>query len=126
MGQTHVTDVDFERLSALSRAMRTSPRPERAAVLEGRLKTASILPSESLGSKTVKMGSAITILDKDRNETFSYNLVFPVEADITRGRISVLTPLGASLLGRKEGEDFSYESPGGLVNVEVLEVIHDL
>ncbi len=126
MGQTHVTEVDFERLSALSRAVRTSPRPERAAVLEGRLKVASILPNDILGSKTVKMGSAITILDKDRQETFSYNLVFPVEADITQGRISVLTPLGAALLGRKEGEDFSYESPGGMVHVEVLEVIHDL
>jgi len=126
MGQTNVTEVDFERLSALSRAVRTSPRPERAALLEGRLRSASILPGDSLGSKTVKMGSAITILDKDRKETFSYNLVFPVEADITQGRISVLTPLGASLLGRKEGEGFSYESPGGMVNVEVLEVIHDL
>lgn len=126
MGQTHVTEVDFERLSALSRAVRTSPRPERAAVLEGRLKVASVLPNDILGSKTVKMGSAITILDKERQETFSYSLVFPVEADITQGRISVLTPLGAALLGRKEGESFSYESPGGMVHVEVLEVIHDL
>jgi regulator of nucleoside diphosphate kinase len=45
--------------------------------------------------------------------------VFPADADIANGKISVLTPLGAALLGRREGETFSYESPGGKVDVRV-------
>jgi regulator of nucleoside diphosphate kinase len=72
----------------------------------------------------VTMGSTVAIRDSKKGESFTYTLVFPAEADIRRDRISVMSPLGAALLGRKEGESFSYESPGGLMRVRLERVTH--
>jgi transcription elongation factor GreA len=45
-----------------------------------------------------------------------------MEANINRGRLSVTTPLGKALLGRRPGEEFSYEAPSGSIHVKVLAV----
>ncbi len=112
-------EEDFKKLSALARAVRGGPHPERAAVLADRLDGALIFRREEASLDFVAMGSTVRVSMTESGEAYRYLLVFPVDADISRGRISVLSPLGASLLGRRAGESFSYESPGGLVQARV-------
>ncbi len=122
MGAIRMTDRDYERLSALVGAMRGGPRSGYAAMLGERLRGASTIRDEAFDSGCVKMGSFARLLDLGMNREFRYRLAFPGEADIDAGRISVLSPLGAALLGRTTGEEFSYQSPGGPVRMRVLEV----
>jgi len=125
MGVTMLTDRDYERLSALVGAARSGARPDRAAMLGDRLRSASIMDDDEFDTDCVKMGCVVQLLDLGTGRGFTYRLVFPAEADIAEGRISVLSPLGAALLGRTTGEEFSYESPGGTVRIRTLKVIHE-
>ncbi len=120
-----LTDSDYRKLSALAQAMRGSRNPGRASVLDQRLRIARGAGSADSTGIQVTMNSRITIRDEDSGEVFTYRLAFPAEADITEGRISVLTPLGSELLGRRAGESFGYESPGGGRRVLVEKVVQD-
>ncbi len=120
-----LTDSDYRKLSALALAMRNSRNPGRAAVLDQRLRIARGAGSADSAGIQVTMNSRITIRDEDSGEVFSYRLAFPAEADISTGRISVLTPLGSELLGRRAGESFGYDSPGGRRRVLVEKVVQD-
>ncbi|GAB1482477.1 nucleoside diphosphate kinase regulator [Treponema sp.] len=122
MNKIAVREDDYLRLSALAKAVRTSTRPERANALDERLRKALIFTGQEWLGKVVVMDSMVTLIDPDDGESYTYQLVFPSEADISQGRISVLTPLGAALLGRREGESFTYESPGGSMNAKVERV----
>lgn len=69
----------------------------------------------------VHTGSRVTILREDGRH-FRYDLVPPLDANIERGRLSVASPLGKALLGRRPGEEFSYEVSRGELRVKLLEV----
>jgi len=117
-----VREEDFRKLSALSSAMRRSQRPERAAHLERSLRESLVMDGESARGEFVSLGSDARIKDLASGDVYAYRLVFPGDADVTRGCLSVLSPLGAALLGRRKGETFSYASPGGEMAVKVLGV----
>jgi len=53
---------------------------------------------------------------------FRFHLVSPMEADLDQGRLPVVSPLGKALLGRRPGDEFSYEVPRGEIRVKVLKV----
>ena len=119
MYKKSVTESDYKRLSALAAAVRGGPKPDRARLLESGLKDALLFRGEDITRNFVTMNSVVRIRDAATGDEYTYHLVFPADADISNGKISVLTPLGAALLGRREGESFSYESPGGSVEVRV-------
>jgi len=120
-----MTEADFTRLSALAQAIRRSPKPERAAALDEQLRDVLIFEDEHIAPNYATMRSLVTLRNEASGEAFTYQLVFPAEANIEDGRISVLSPLGAALLGRREGESFSYLSPGGALSVRVDHVSHE-
>lgn len=113
---------DYRRLAALAMAVKRSAKPELASALDRCLGDAVVLPEGVFGNGTVVMGSVCRIRQEDSGETFEYRLVFPGDADIRSGKLSVLTPLGASLLGRRQGEIFEYDSPGGRQCVRIESV----
>jgi transcription elongation factor GreA len=45
-----------------------------------------------------------------------------MEANINQGKFSVASPMGKALLGRRQGEEFSFDAPGGPVRMKVLEI----
>jgi regulator of nucleoside diphosphate kinase len=51
-------------------------------------------------------------------------LVFPREADMGQRRISLFSPLGAALLGRRRGETVRYAAPGGEIEVRILDIVY--
>jgi len=66
-------------------------------------------------------GSRVSILRED-GRRFRFHLVPPIDANVERGRLSVASPLGKALLGRRPGEEFSYEVPRGALRATLLEV----
>ena len=67
------------------------------------------------------LGSRVTVAE-DGFEPESYSIVGSAEADPGKGRISNESPLGKALIGRKEGERVSFETPGGPAEMEILRI----
>ena len=65
--------------------------------------------------------SRVSILREDGRH-FRFHLVPPNDANVERGRLSLASPLGQALLGRRPGEEISYEVPRGTLRVRLLEV----
>ncbi len=81
----------------------------RVQTIEATLRNAQVL--ETTVGEVVGLGSTVTIRDEFGEST--YVIVGPVEADVAGGRISMVSPLGAALMGRTVGDEVSFGSPGG-------------
>ena len=88
-------------------------QPELASVLLTELARAKIVPTEKLPADVVTIGRPVTWRDETAGRTQSGTLVWPQEADIAAGRISVLTPIGVALLGLKAGAAFDWTTRAG-------------
>jgi transcription elongation factor GreA len=80
------------------------------------------LSGEDNGRAT--FGSIVVMEDLETGEVVSYRLLGPYEADVQAGTISVTSPLGKALIGKKEGEEVRVQTPKGVRNLEILEIQH--
>lgn len=106
-----VTDRDHESLSVLANAA-LKAFPDVADELLGELERARIVPERSIKPTVVRMGSVLTYRTPggaDRTMT----LVYPAQADISLGRVSVLTPIGTALIGLSEGQSIEWTDRAG-------------
>ncbi len=81
----------------------------RVQTIEAMLRNAQIM--EVTVGDVVGLGSSVTVRDDFGDST--YTIVGPVEADVADGRISMVSPLGAALMGRTVGDEVTFGSPGG-------------
>lgn len=94
----------------------------RIIVLEHHIKHAKILkPDEKLKGK-VQIGSKVKVKDIEYDEIEDYSLVGATEADPINGKISIISPLGAGLMGKKVGDSVEISSPGGIVKYQIIEL----
>lgn len=99
---------------------------ERIQKLESILKNAKIVRADK--SDTVGMGSAVTVqkLGGDPSTLgagkHAYTIVGAEEADMLKGMISYHSPLGAALMGKKKGDEFSFHTPKGAQKYRILKV----
>jgi regulator of nucleoside diphosphate kinase len=92
-----------------------------AALLSEELQRASIIP-RAKAAQVVRLGARVTYRDLDSGAARTLELGLPAEASIDEGRISVLTPIGAALLGLSAGDRFSWVSGAKVRQLEVLAV----
>ena len=99
----------------------------RIGQLKSRLAALGTFNLASVPRDRVSIGSTVTLLDLDRDEEITYQLVFPELADHPKGLISVASPIGRGLVGKKEGETVTIRIPSGQKRFEVLEFtsLHD-
>lgn len=87
------------------------------------LERADVVADVAVPSDVVRMGSAVRYRVVDGEER-SVQLVFPNDADISQSRISILTPVGAALIGMRQGQSISYQTRDGRRSaLTVLEVL---
>ena len=110
--QITMTAQDHERLTGLARAAMAS-MPEVASFLTDELDRAHVLPEGGRAPKTVCMGSKVRFRDESTQATQTVILVYPGEADIGEGKISVLTPIGTALIGLAEGQSILWQTRTG-------------
>ena len=79
-----------------------------------KLRGGAQLPPLEIPADVVTMHSVVVVHDLDHDKPMEYTLVFPHSADVTRGRISVLAPLGAALFGARVGEVIEVALQAGL------------
>lgn len=99
----------------------------RLGQLQARLREFSMVDISKIPRDRVGLGSHVVVLDIDKDEEQTYNLVTSEEADVNRGKISTSSPIGKGLLGKKVGDTVKIQIPGGLREMEILSLItiHD-
>ncbi len=76
------------------------------------LERAEVVSSDAMPKNVVSIGSEVTFRDEATGHTRTVQLVYPDEADITQARVSVLTPVGAALIGLGEGHRITWLTQG--------------
>lgn len=93
---------------------------KRILELEEILKHAQVV--ERHHSDIVEVGSVVVVKKIGGNGDKKYQIVGSEEADTANGKISHLSPLGAALMGKKEGDKTSFQSPAGKVEYTIIEI----
>ena len=107
-----VSSRDLARLEALLDSPVLSRHPAALALMD-ELNRAEILPPEQIPADVVTMHSRVECEDVASGEDHVLTLVYPNEADVERGRVSVLAPVGSALLGLSVGQTIDWQAPGG-------------
>jgi regulator of nucleoside diphosphate kinase len=105
-----ITMDDMRRLSLLANSSMTR-FPRVAHFLARELDRANVVPAEVDLPGVVRMGSQVTYRDEKTDRVRKVTLVYPHEADINLNRISVLTPVGAALIGLSVGQTIEFQTP---------------
>ncbi len=121
-----VSQSDYEKLIRLAET--TAERnPEVSDALLAEMDRARVVPDAQLRADVIRMGSSARYVT-DAGEDRTVTLVFPAEADISQGKVSILTPIGAALIGLSSGQSMDWESRDGRVHrltVESVEFLAD-
>ena len=113
-----VTTTDFDRLRALAQV-----QSDAARFLAREIERARLIEPENAGERLVTMNARVRYRDDVTGQERTVRLVYPGEANIEAGRLSVLTPVGAALIGMTAGQSMEWESPsGGVRSLTVMEV----
>lgn len=106
-----VSDTDQSRLTTLATDA-LERFPQAAQELLSEMERAAVVSAEAVPPNVVQMGSGV-VFRSDNGETRRVTLVFPGQADIAAGRISILTPIGAALIGLSEGQSITWRTRDG-------------
>lgn len=107
-----VSEGDLRRLTSLADStMELFPRV--AQFLAREMDRATVVPTETDLRGVIRMGSEATYRDEESGVTRTIVLVYPHEANIERNRVSILTPVGAALIGLSAGQRIDFQAPGG-------------
>lgn len=121
-----VTQLDYLRLTNLIQTLRDnkSVDPEYLKFLGIELKKAAKIDSKSITPDFVTMNSVIHVVFLDMSKTMDLRLVYPQNANFSKGLISVLSPLGCALLGYRAGDVVTFKAPKGEQKVRIEKVIY--
>ena len=95
----------------------------RIGELEFKIANADVIQPDKLPRDRAVFGSKVLLENIDTGEEVEYRLVGPDESDIANGRISISSPLGKAILGKKPGDELALEVPGGKRIYEVVEIL---
>lgn len=94
----------------------------RIMQLEEMLKHAEIVTAGNKDVSMVDVGHIVTLEKVKTQDKVTYSIVGPEESDITQNKLSYQSPLGTSLIGKKKGETFDFETPKGKVQYKVVKI----
>ena len=91
--------------------------------LKEELNRAIIIEPHQIPPDVITMRSTAILRDVDTGEEMNYTLVFPEDADLEQGKISVLAPIGTGMLGYRVGDTFEWDTPSGKRVIHVERII---
>lgn len=121
-----ITDFDLKRLKAIleSPSFHAGRDKEHLVDLGKELEKAIVVKPEEVPPDVITMNSKVSVRDMQSGEQKEYTLVFPHQADVTQGKISVLAPIGTALLGYKAGDTVELAVPDGTRVLKVESVLY--
>jgi len=94
----------------------------KIAQLEDLVGNARLLDETNIDTSKVSILSKVTIKNKKNGASVSYMLVSEEEADLKKGKISTMSPIGKGLLGKKVGDVATIKTPAGEMEFEIVEI----
>jgi regulator of nucleoside diphosphate kinase len=118
-----ITTLDMQRLKNLLNSPNLMPQKSYLEDLEHEIERAVIVPSTEVAANTITMNSTVRLIDLNTDEEMVLTLVYPDQANIAEGKISVLAPIGTAILGCSEGETVEWEVPDGVRTLKVERIL---
>jgi len=120
----HVTSDDRKRLQALlSRPTEAMDRDDVSGLV-GEVQRAVVVPASEIPPDVITMNTRARLLDLDQRTTLDYTVVYPEDADFAAGRISVVAPIGAAMLGYRVGDEIEWVVPSGPRRLRVEAILY--
>ena len=94
------------------------------AGLATELTRAQMVEPRDIPPNVITMNSKVSLRDLDTSEEEIYTLVFPNDADVASGAISVLAPIGTGILGYKEGDVVEWPVPAGKRRIKIEKILY--
>jgi transcription elongation factor GreA len=95
----------------------------RLGQLNARLREISMIDVSRIPRDRVGLGSTVVVLDIHKDEQIRYKLVTSEDVDVSKGLISTSSPIGRGLLGKQVGDSVKIQIPGGVREMEIVELI---
>lgn len=124
--QIKITKLDYKRLSNLIHDVKDSMRSdiENILTLRHEIERAKKVEPREISSKYITMNSEFEIISLDLQKVMKFKLVYPQEANFSKGKLSVLSPLGCALIGCEENDEVEYKVPTGIKKVKIEKILY--
>ena len=121
-----ITDDDLSRLRSLlgTKGELRGEKKRHLRELRNELDRAIAVSDGKIGTSVITMNSKFRLKDLDTGHEAEYVLCYPGEADINRGKLSVLAPIGTALLGYKELDVVAWHVPAGLKRFRIEQILY--
>jgi transcription elongation factor GreA len=96
----------------------------RIVELEDLLQRAEVIDVSKLSGATVKFGATVTLIDEDTDKQKVFQIVGETEADVRSGKVSISSPTGRALIGKKPGDSVEVNTPGGGKSYKILRAVY--
>lgn len=94
----------------------------KIAQLKGLISNARLIDESQISTDSVQILNKVTIRNTKNDQKMSYTLVSESEADLKAGKISISTPIGKGLMGKKVGDIAEIKVPSGVLTFEILDI----
>lgn len=123
-GAILLTHADAERLRVLVRETQGVGNRADAEGLVGELEKATVVETGKMPSNVVTMNSKVKLRNLDTSEEITLSLVYPEDADLSSGSVSVLAPVGTAILGYVEGDIIEWPVPSGVRRLQIEKILY--
>ncbi|MCK9375766.1 MAG: nucleoside diphosphate kinase regulator [Syntrophobacterales bacterium] len=122
----YITKFDFERLEELLAVAAEFSYRDRGDLekLDEELQKGNVVDSMEVPPNVVTMNSRVRLLDVEKNQSMVYTLVFPKDADLDAGKLSVLSPIGTAIFGYSVGDVIEWQVPKGMRRIKIEQVLY--
>lgn len=124
--QIVITEFDLQRLQDLIEEMLEQPSRDNRYLdeLNEELLRADVVAPQEIPPQIVTMNSKVRLQDLDSKAELEYTLVFPGDANLEQGRISVLAPVGMAMIGYRVGDTITWKVPAGIKRLKVKKILY--
>ena len=122
----HITQPDYLSLRGMisSGKYNAGLDAKYLGVLEAELRKAIVVKETEIPADIVTMNSTVCVKNMETGDQSTYKLVFPEKADLQRGNISILAPIGTALIGEKTGDIVEWAGPSGKIRLKIMKIIY--
>ncbi len=120
----YITEYDKQRIEKLIAEAHPGRDASHLDDLAAELSRASVVAPQDVPADVVTMNSKVLLEDVDSSEQMTFTLVFPENADIDAGAISVIAPVGTAILGYSEGDIIEWEVPSGVRRLRIASILY--
>ena len=120
----YITKQDHQRLTFMLDEALAAKHRDAAFLKElaRELALAEIVEPKNVPADVVTMNSRVVVRDVTSGENSEYTLVFPEQADVAQGRLSVVSPIGTAILGYPKGATITWQTPGGPRQIKIVDI----